>query len=404
MKGSIAPRGKGIWRLRYEGPPDGKGRRKQLSATVHGTKAQAQSRQRDLMQAVEKNGYVEPSRLTVAQYMQRWLSAYAASHVRPSTLQGYAGCVRRYIVPCLGGVPLARLASHHIQGMYATMTNAGLSPNTQRQAHAVLFEALDHAMQQKPPLLVSNPANAKDLAPKRVRKEMASWDVETARKFASELTTGVYADLFHLALQTGMRRSELCGLKWDALDLERGQLAVRRVLLHINGKGMVLDQPKTPRSRRTITLSRSSVERLRRIRTRQAEQRLSLGSAWRDEGYVFTMKDGRPADPDNVSHVFEDLLRKHRLPKIRLHDLRHLHATILLAAGVNVKVISERLGHHSAAFTMDTYAHVLDNMQREAADKTDALLGDGAAPALLPGQPAPTLATTGPPKALLEVS
>ena len=192
---------------------------------------------------------------------------------------------------------------------------------------------------------------------------------------ASHLTLNPHIwPIIVFAIETGMRRSEISGLKWDAVDTDRRALMVVRTLQRITGMGLVEGTPKTAKSQRSIDLGKDAVELLNRIRVTQAETRLKLGGLWEDQGFVFTLETGRPIDPDEVTNEFRDLVRNNSLPHLTFHGLRHAHATLLLSSGIQPKVISERLGHSNISITMDIYSHVLPSLQREAADTIDRLL------------------------------
>ena len=171
-----------------------------------------------------------------------------------------------------------------------------------------------------------------------------------------------------------MRRSELAGLKWDHVDLVNGRLSVIATLQRIIGQGLVAGQPKTPRSRRSIALASDAIELLHSLRGRQIEQRLDFGELWMNSGYVFTQEGGKPINPPSVSKDFASIVRKAELPHLTFHGLRHAHATLALTAGINPKIVSERLGHSNIAVTMDTYSHVLPGMQEAAAQAVEDLL------------------------------
>jgi integrase len=176
-----------------------------------------------------------------------------------------------------------------------------------------------------------------------------------------------FCELYQLAILTGLRRSELCGLKWENVDLVARRFSVVETLQRIKGYGLVEGRPKTARSRRSIALSPQAVDVLHAIRGRQIEQQLEAGPLWQSTGYVFTQADGSPVAPDMISKDFCALVRKAGLPHLTFHGLRHAHATLFLVAGVNPKVVSERLGHSNIAITMDIYSHVIPGLQEEAA-------------------------------------
>lgn len=200
------------------------------------------------------------------------------------------------------------------------------------------------------------------------------WDVETINDFLNTANTSRFRDFYQFAVLTGLRRSEMCGLKWQSVDLAGGRLSVVNTLQRITGHGLVEGQPKTVRSRRSIALAVDAVDLLHSIRGRQIEQQLKLGDLWRHMGYVFTQVDGSPVIPDQVTQDFARLVRKARLPYLTLHGLRHAFATLSLTAGVDLKTTSEMLGHSSIAITADIYSHVLPQMQKAAAEAVGQLL------------------------------
>ena len=370
MRGSIEQRSRGTWRMRYDAPtPDGG--RKQVSETIRGTRKDAERVLRERIAATENGGYVPKLRETVAEYMKRWLDTYCATNTTPRTLQGYRGYVERYVHPSIGAVHVQALTGRDIQGLYSSMLDRGLSATTVVQMHRILREALSHAV--KWGILTRNPADAAT-PPRKDRKQLDMWDMPTIRRFLHVCDRSRYASLYHFALLTGMRRSELTGLRWANVDLSVSRLSVVETLQRITGQGLVVGQPKTARSRRSVALSPEAVKVLESTRDYQTAQRLLLGEAWTDTGYVFTRPDGRPVIPDELSQDFQTLVTKAGLPHLTLHGLRHAHATILLTAGVHPKVVSERLGHSNIAVTMDTYSHVLPGLQEAAAHAVDRCL------------------------------
>jgi len=374
MNGSIRQRSKGTWQLRYDAPPDANGKRKQTNETVKGTKKEAERELRERLAAIENGGYVPKHKETVREFMQRWLETYAATNVTLRTLQGYRGYVDRYIDSTIGAVHLQTLTARHIQGVYAGMLERGLSNTTVVQLHRIVRQALAHAV--KWGILTRNVTDATS-PPSIQRKQIKMWDVDTIRRFLG-LTKGArFGDLYHQAVFTGLRRSELCGLHWDDVDLIGGKLSVVSTLQRIRGHGLVEGQPKTQKSRRSIALSPQAVDVLHSIRGRQIEQQLEAGPLWQNAGYVFTEPDGRPVIPDQVTQDFARTIRKAGLPHLTFHGLRHAHATLLLTAGVHPKVVSERLGHSNIAITMDIYSHVLPGLQEQAVLALDQRLSLG---------------------------
>jgi integrase len=281
----------------------------------------------------------------------------------PRTLHGYRGYVTRYIDPTIGNVALQKLTPRHVQDVYAGMLKRGLSNTTIVQLHRILKEALSHAVKWE--ILTRNVADA--TSPPRIQhKPVEMWDENTIYRFKEAAEQSRFSDLYDLTVLTGLRRSELCGLQWDIIDLVGRRLSVVKTLQRIKGYGLVEGQPKTQRSRRSIALPPQAVDALYSIKNQQTAQQLEAGPIWNNTGYVFTQADGSPIAPDMISKDFCSIVRKAGLPHLTFHGLRHAHATLFLTYGVHLKTVSERLGHSSIAITADTYSHVLPGLQEEA--------------------------------------
>jgi integrase len=202
---------------------------------------------------------------------------------------------------------------------------------------------------------------------------MTVWTPAELASFLGGVEGHRYGPLVRVAAMTGLRRSEFCGLRWADIDLDAAALMVRQSVQLVDGR-IVVGAVKTARSRRRVDLDAGTVAVLRAHRRTQASERLMVGAGWRDHDLVFTAPDGSPLNPDTITQWFDRTVRRTELPRIRLHDLRHTHATHLLAAGVNVKIVSDRLGHASVAFTLDTYGHVMPGQQASAAAAVAALV------------------------------
>lgn len=307
--------------------------------------------------------------ITVGEYLERWLNDSAKGSVRASTHVSYEGQLRRYVVPVLGNVKLKKLTAAHVQGLYRSMQDSGLSPRTVRYAHAVLRRALKQAMRWG--MIPRNPCDDAD-PPKAGRDEMKPLDREQARQLISVARSDGdrLEALWLLALHTGMRPGELLGLKWEDVDLEARTLLVRRTL---SPQG-VFAAPKTARSRRRIDLTTGSIETLRRHRKAQLEERLARAGLWQDQDLVFPSSVGTPLSHRNAVRAFKSLLQRAKLPETtRFYDLRHTCATLLLSRNVHPKYVQELLGHASIALTLDTYSHVLPGMGGAAGAIDEAL-------------------------------
>lgn len=325
----------------------------------------------------------DPTKETVAQFIVRWLHDVASHTVRPVTLQSYSDTIRPHVLRNpIGSVPLAQLTPMHLQRLYSEKLKQGLSRRTVQYLHSILHRALDQAVKWN--ILPRNPADAVEV-PRPNRPDMTTLTPEQARTLVAALQEDALGPLYIIALLTGARRGELIALRWQDVDLKRGTIQINRTAQVIRGKGVVWSEPKTARSRRLIPLPEAAVELLKAHRKRQLEHRLRLGDMYQDEDLVFARPDGRPYSPEHVSQHFALVLKKAGLPHIRLHDLRHTHATWLLQEGVHPKVVAERLGHSTTTLTMDVYSHVLPTMQAEAARTIDRVFS-GAGKDDRPGQ------------------
>jgi integrase len=369
--GSITKLPSGSWILKWYGPADQDGNRKRLTHTVKGSKTDANKKLRELLSAVDSGSHVDKSPVTVKQFATRWMDTYVATNCRLRTAIGYQGNIDRYISPAIGRIAVQNLASSQIQAIYAGMLERGLSHTTTLHVHRVLKQMLACAV--KWGVIVRNPADAAT-PPKREKKQLPMWDVTTIGRFLDETEETPYGAIFDFAVHTGLRRSEICGLKWEAIDLVAGRLEVVATLQQIRGHGLVTGTPKTERSRRSITLGPSTIELLRLVQGTQQLAKMDAGPLWQEQGYVFTQADGSPVLPGTLTENFRFSARGLAMPPLTFHGLRHAFATVALQAGMNPKVVSEALGHSSVTITLDTYSHVLPNMQNELAIAVENIL------------------------------
>ena len=344
------------------------GRRQQRRITGK-TKREVEQEVARIRHELRTGTYLEPSTLTLGEYLERWLVA-TEPRVRPQTMRSYRRVCRERLGPALGHVPLAALSPIHIQECYADRLATGLSPTTVRLYHSVLHRALKQAVRWR--LIPSNPAGAVDV-PARAHVEMRTWSAEQARTFLAATADHRLAALWRLALLTGMRQGEILALTWDDVDLERGTLSVRRTVIDGHDR-REFGPTKTNAGKRQIALPASCVEALRAHRARQLRERLAAGPAWQDQGLVFPRYDGDVYPPRTLHKYYGQIVRRAELPYIRFHDLRHTSATLSLALGEHPKIVQERLGHSSIKMTLDRYSHVSMGMQRQAADRLDQAL------------------------------
>lgn len=327
---------------------------------------------------LEAGTYIEPHRETVAGLCERWLRDYASANVAPRTFERYAEIVHRHIVPALGSIRITSLRPMHIVTAEQRWLvegridgRGGLSPRTVLHHHRLLREILQQAVKWQ--VLARDPASAVE-PPRPARTDMNVLDRDQAARLLEQCDRAEFGTVIFMAIQTGLRLGELLGLRWSDVDLDHGAVRVQQTLQRLHGGEVLFGQPKTHRSRRAVSIAPSAVERLRRHRTEQLEQRLAVGAAYQHPELAFTDGLGGPVDERGLRRRFYGLLQAADLPRVRLHDLRHTMATLMPSLGAHPKIISERLGHATVGITLDTYSHVLPNLQAEAARQLDAWL------------------------------
>jgi len=337
------------------------------------TQKECQAAMNKLLVAVEQHSYTTPTKASVREYLTKeWLPAVKAT-IRPSTYNSYVQHVECHVAPHIGSVKLAKLTGSQVNALYAKLAETGkkdgktgLSPMTVHHVHSCLHKACKDAVRWGH--LPRNPLDAADPPRKKGddTKEMRTWTKEQLKAFLEAVADERLSALWHTIAMTGMRRGEAIGLRWSDVDLENARLSVRRALIPIN-RDVVVSAPKTAKGRRVIAVDPGTVEVLKRQAARQLDEQLDQGVTWVETGLVFTRENGEALDPESVSRYFRQAVKQSMLPQIRLHDLRHTHATLALQAGIHPKVVSERLGHATIAITLDTYSHAIPAMQEEAA-------------------------------------
>lgn len=349
------------------------GKREYFSKLISGKRKDAQQYLRKKMREIDLGTFVKPSVTTVSEYLDEWLKVAAKPRIAPNTFEQYKDVLNRYVRPVIGNHKLSSVRPMNVQALYSDMQQRGLSARVVHYTHAVLNSALKQAVRWT--LLAVNPAELVEL-PKVERKEMQVLMPEQAAQFLAAAESDRYGVLFNVALVTGMRPSEYLGLQWKDINFETGDVTVQRTLTWKRDGTWYFGEPKTSRSRRSIPSPNSLMLLLKEHRRRQAEERLKAGPKYQNLNLVFVSQEGKPLMQHNlIMRHFKPILRRAELPEsLRLYDLRHTCATLLLIAGVNPKVVSERLGHSSVVITLDTYSHVLPSMQRAASEKLESLL------------------------------
>lgn len=371
MSGTVKKDGaRGTWFLVVDLPADpATGKRQQLRRRGFPTKKEAEAKLAEIVADGNRGVFVRPTHGTLAEYLEQWLESRAVN-LRPSTMYGYEKIVRRRITPALGTAKLSDLTTADLERWYASLVTGGLSPKTVANTAGVLSAALSDAVRLK--LLRHNPA-AEARLPRRERREMSAWTEVEAAAFLVAVKDHRLAPIWRLMLATGLRRGELCGLRWKDVDLSAGTLEVAetRVVAH----DVVTGAPKTRAGARIIALDAGTVAALTAWRRRQAAERLAAGPAWVDHSLVLVDEVGVPPHPETVTRWWSEAATSVGARPIRLHDARHTAATMLLRAGQPVKVVTQRLGHADVAVTMRIYQHVTAQDDREAADALGRALG-----------------------------
>ena len=371
-EGNIRKRKDGRWEGRYtagHNPATGKA----IYKNVLG-KTQAEVKEK-LKKAIEETKGLDVAKAesyTVGQWMDVWYEYYAKIKVRPSSHKTYEGYIKNHIKPSIGSIPLTKLTTLDLQRLYQKLLTEGrvdrlesqnqpkgLSPKTVRNINQVISSAMQLAIQQH---LISHDPTDGCALPKTEHREMQTLSTDQLAAFLLEAKHSGVFEMYYIELATGLRRGELLGLKWEDIDFANQTLRVRRQVGRINGE--VREAPlKTKNAYRTISLGTDAIGVLKQQREKQPSS-----------SYVFPSPTGGPIAPDSVLHMLHRVLDRAGLPEIRFHDLRHTFATLALQNGVDVKTVSGMLGHFSAGFTLDTYAHVTTAAQRQAAETMGAVL------------------------------
>lgn len=331
--------------------------------------------------AHDKGIELVPERLTLVAWLTKWLADQVPPAKKPKTYTNYEYHIREHLAPDLGHIPLSKLQPQHVRDFMRQKLSSGLSPKTVRHLRATLRAALGVAVADG--LLARNAASL--AKPPRLEKRIiAPLTREQSRAFLAKATLDRLEAVFTVALCLAMREGEILGLQWNDIDFENRHLFVRRAIQRAKLPGetkshMIVVTPKTSSSVRQINLPNFAITALAAHKLRQDEERVFAGSDWIENGLVFTTRIGTPLDQKMLDRALRRMLRAAALPRMRFHDLRHSAVALLIEQGVHPRVIMELLGHSSITPTMNTYGHLFKDVQREAADKMDAIfeMGDG---------------------------
>jgi integrase len=368
MRGTVIKRGQ-KWSVVIDAGRDADGRRLRKWHSGFATKREAESARVEILARLQQGVYVAPSKATVAEWFSQWLAARVG--LAETTLDGYERDARR-VTAEIGQMRLRDVTTATLNGLYRDLS-VKLAPATVKNTHAVTHKALSDAVRQG--LLGRNPADYAEL-PRPEPPEMEAWSADELARFLQFVSGERLYAAFVLMCSTGMRRSELLGLRWRNTDLEHGRVAVVDTVVPVRSKPVLrVGQTKSRRSRRVIALDQATVTALRSHRTAQAAERLRAGEAWADLDLVFTNEVGELLNPSTFTRLTKRLAVKAGVRPLTPHAAaRHTWATLALSSGVHPKVVQERLGHSTIAVTLDRYSHVTEGMDRDAAEVVAALL------------------------------
>ena len=370
-EGNIRKRKDGRWEGRFTAGHNPSTGKQVIKSVLGKTQAEVKEKLKKAMEDAQTVDFTKNGKYTVGTWLDEWFENVAKIKVRASSHQTYKGYIDNHIKPNIGNIPIEKLTTMDLQKFYRKLLTKGrierieakdqpkgLSAKTVRNINQVISSAMDLAVAQR--IIPMNPTNACEL-PRIEHKEMQTIPAEQLQAFLNEArATGVY-EMYYIELATGLRRGELLGLKWQDIDWKNGIIKVRRQVARVDGQ--IKEAPlKTKNSYRTVTISQQAIEVLK------AQKKKT------NDAYVFPSPNGGPISPDSVNNMLKRVLERAGIPKVRFHDLRHTFATIALQNGVDIKTVSGMLGHFSAGFTLDTYAHVTTSAQKEAAQTMGNIL------------------------------
>ena len=310
------------------------------------------------------------AQFTYEDFLDSWLTSIKPS-LRSGTWYQYEMTCRRHILPYLGKYKLINLKPEHIQNLINKKLQSGTGVRTIEVIHTIIHNSLNHAI--KIGAITRNPTNATTV-PRQKTHEMKIFNEIEVNTFLNHTQGTRYESLYHLAIATGLRQSELLGLKWSDLDWEKKSLNVQRQLKRKHKQGDYFESPKTRNGRRSITLGTKTIQKLREQLKRQIEERDRAGNHWQENDLIFPSTIGTPMGQNNLFRSFKVLLRTSGLPEIRFHDLRHTAASLMLMNGVSPIIVAKRLGHSKISMTLDVYGHLIPEMQNKAAELIDELI------------------------------
>ncbi len=370
MRGHLVKRSKGSWSIVLDAQPGADGKRQRQWITVKGTKRDAEAKLAELVHQLDSGLPIDRGKITVAEYLSTWLRDVVAVRNRPRTLASYRTIVTHHVVPVLGKIPLVKLQPSDVERAEA-LVRANRSASTAHHVHVILSKALKDALRKR---LISRNVCLLVEPPKAETYEVHPPEMDAIKAILEQTDRTPYGVCYRFVAYTGIRRGEAVALRWRNIDLEHGVCSIVEEAQRLTGRGIVFLPPKSKAGRRGIALDAATVDLLRQHRGAQLLHSVELEGGYEDNDLVFPGLLGKPVDPSVLTRNFEKATKKAGCPGVRLHDLRHFHASGLIRANVHPRVVQERLGHASAAFTMQVYGHVAAGLQAEAAEAFSKLM------------------------------
>lgn len=349
----------------------GTGKRIQVRKMGFATKRDAQQARAKIVDQLATGRFKVDRKTTLGQHLTAWLERRERDGMRPSTARMYRRYIEQDISPAIGAIKVAELRRHHVDGFVQQLQADGRGVPTIHRIHATLSSALSAA--ERLDLVDSNVA-AKIALPKAKHVRMIIWEPGQVTAFLDSIDQHRLSALFELAVFTGLRRGELAGLRWVDVDLPKRELTVRQQRVQLGGEVVVGAVKTNSGQDRRVALADGAVGAVIAWQMQQAAERRAWGEAWQDSGYVFTREDGSPLRPETISDVFKAAVTRAGLPPASFHSLRHVHASLMLASGVSLAIVSKRLGHSTITITSDLYSHLFADAHQAAAEAAEAVL------------------------------
>lgn len=367
MKGSIKKRGN-TWTYTVDTGRDPlTGKRRQKTKGGFARQKDAQAALRKLLVEIDENGYVEPSKEIFSSYLKNWFTSHYQKRIKDTTESNRKYLMDKHLIEenPFANKELSKITTEDIDSFYNLKLDEGYSTSYIRKMHQMLHQAFNQAVKWKK--ISNNPVINAD-PPSVKKEEMTIWSFEEIDTFLQHCKEERHYLTFLLALYTGMRRGEVLGLKWTDVDFTNKTIRVERSLAHVPNKGYILTTPKTKNSKRYVPIPNIVLNELLRHQEIQEGWKNRFGDQYQDQDLIICTETGTIQDPRNVLRVMKRLITNSNVTPIRFHDIRHTHASILISEGVDIVKVAHRLGHANPKITLETYAHLIPNVDNELAD------------------------------------